>query len=252
MSELQQAEETTKTVVFDERGQEVEEPTAEEVAEVAEETTESPAQKYRIGDKMFATQEEALAYAQSTVSALETETQVSDAYRQGMKDALLRGPSTENVTPTVQDDGIDTEELYTNPKAFVEKIKARTKDEIRAEFQQQEATRTQSDQIWREFTDRHPQLADFRGEVENFVNQHVTEVRAIIGTKGQGAGYDWVATKLKSRFEAYANALKAKRALPNSGSSMPATQKAASVTPKKEEKKPLSFVEQIRSIRKRR
>jgi hypothetical protein len=248
----EQTTETKKEVFFDESGQTVEEV---EVSDQTEDTesTEEPSEtphKYRIGDKTFATQEEALAYAQSQVNALETETQLADAYRQGLKDALKQPAPTEIVTQP--QDEFDTEELYTNPKSFLDKFASKIKTETRSELEQKEALRSESDQIWREFTERHPSLADFRGEVENFVNQNLTEVRAVIGTKGRPAGYDYVATKLKSRFEAYASALRPKRELSNGGGGASPTQKAASVTPKKEEKKALSFAEQIRSIRKRR
>lgn len=248
----EQTTETKKEVIFDESGQTIGEVEASDQIEdidSTEETTEAP-HKYRIGDKTFATQEEALAYAQSQVSALETETQLADAYRQGLKDALKQPVTTETVTPP-QDD-FDTEELYTNPKSFLDKFAQKIKTEARTEIEQKEAIRSESDQIWREFTERHPSLADFRSEVEDLVNQNLTEVRAVIGTKGRPAGYDYVATKLRSRFEAYANAVKPKRELSNSGGGASPTQKIVSVTSKKEDKKVLSFAEQIRSIRKRR
>lgn len=252
---------TEKITEYDERGlpagEAVEEPTeveaTEEVATAPDDTTTetvgTPAKgpaKYRIGDREFATQDEALAFAQAQVA----ESQVTDAYRQGMRDALHRTDQpAENVT--ISTPALNPDELYTDPQAFLDKFATKIKTETRAELDQKEAIRTESDNIWREFTERHPMLADFRHEVENFTSQNLQEVRALIALKGRSAGYDYVATKLKSRFESYANAVKPKRELPNSGAGTTPAAKGATVTKKAPEKKPLSFAEQIRTLRKR-
>lgn len=259
-----------KTVVFDESGETVEEFEAApemEQTDLVESVEDTPAEnepeveaapapaagKYRIGDKTFDTQEEALAYATSQVSALETENQVADAYRQGLRDALSHAaPPVENVTPaTPPPPAYNTEELYTDPQAFLDKYARKIKEEARAEIDQSLSLKAQSDQIWREFTDRHPSLAEFRNEVEDFVAKNQTEVRAVISTKGRPASYDYIATKMKSRFEAYANAVKPSRELPNKRSDASPSNKTARVTQSAPAKKPLSFAEQLRSIRKR-
>jgi hypothetical protein len=262
-----------KTVVFDEAGETVEEieasadaeteqleategeAPAEEAArsEETQETPDSSRGKYRIGDRVFDTQEEALAYATSQVSALETENQVADAYRQGMRDALTNTPTAvENVTPAVPPaPAYSAEELYTDPQAFLDKYARKIKEETRAEIDQSLSLKAQSDQIWREFTDRHPALAEFRHEVEDFVSKNTTDVRAVIATKGRPASYDFIATKMKSRFQAYASVVAPKRELPNTRSDASPSSKAARVTQTPPPKKPLSFAEQLRSIRKR-
>lgn len=266
----QQTTQTQKTATFDDQGNTIEETEIVQEENAAEplgsqpepgsedgngkELAQGSPGKYRIGDKTFATQDEALEYAQSQVSALTTEQQIADAYRQGMREALSQPTQTaENVIPqTPAQPELNTEELYTNPQAFLDKFSRKIKTEAQAELDQRNAVQRESDQIWREFTERHPALADFRTEVENFVAGQTTEVRAIIATKGRPAGYDWVATKLKSRFEAYANAVKPKRELPNGSGGVTQSTKSGDVTPKTPAKKPLSFSEQIRSIRKRR
>lgn len=246
----------TKEVVFDDNGATVEEIDAVETQETeveaqegtVEEVAAAPASgKYKIGDKTFSTQEEALAYAESQV---ELEKRINDAYRQGQKDLLsVPGQGAESVTP--QTPKLDTEELYTNPDAFLEKFAHKIKSETRSELEQKEAIKTQSDQIWNEFTERHPSLADFRKEVEQYVEQDMSSVRAIIGSKGRPASYDYIATKLKSRFEAYANAVKPKRELPNGGGGASPSSKSSGVTPKVDTKKPLSFADQMRTLRKK-
>lgn len=246
-----------KEVVFDESGQTVEviheqDPVADEAREAAVseevEETPAPAAKYRIGDQEFATQEEALAYAQRQV-------EIDNAYQQGVREAAANIQTQHtNVTPgpaaPVVEENVD--ELYTNPQEFLKRYATKIKTETMSDINQRDNLRAQSEQIWREFTDRHPSLADFRGEVENFVNTNNGEVRAIIQTKGRPASYDFIATKLKSRFEAYANSLKPKRELPNTGGGPSPTSKAGNVTPKEAPKKVLSMSEQIRSIKRNR
>lgn len=264
MSGTQTEQTTRRTAVFDENGQTISEseenaPELEAAPELedGEAAAAAPEQlegKYRIGDKKFQTQDEALAYAQSHVSALETETQIADAYRQGMRDAVSQVPGTgSNVIPAAPAaPELNVEELYTDPKAFLAKYATQIKNEALGTVQQDMQIKYESDKIWNEFTNRHPMLADFRKETEGFVSLNTPEVRAIIATKGQEAAYDWIATKLKSQFATYANAVQPKRALPNTGAGASPTSKASGVTLKAEPKKTLSFSEQIRSLKKRR
>jgi flagellar hook-length control protein FliK len=257
------ANQTFTERTFDESGQTVEEvvpgesgaaPDAGHADPVADAAKAAAAaepvsqKKYRIGDQEFATQEEALAYANS-------QTQIADAYSQGLRDALSNPAATpQNVTqtPPKPELGIDPQEMYTNPEAFLQKYATKIKTDTITEISQSQSLKAQSDAIWGEFTSRHPELADFRTEVENYVQGDTAAVRALISTKGRPASYDYIATKIKSRFEAYGAAVKPKRELPNtSGGASPAGT-TETVTPKTSPKKPLSFSEQVASIRKRR
>lgn len=260
-----------KEVVFDEHGQTVEGGGAEETEAAIETTTEMEDQtetvestettqtttlkgsgKYRIGDRYFETQEAALEYAQSQTVALETEAQVADAYRQGVKDALVRAQqSGQNVTPEKVAPKFNVEELYTSPDQFLAKYASQIKEETRAEIDSREAQRAQDSAIWNEFSGRHPMLADFRREVDEFVGTNQDVVRGIASTKGKEAAYDYVATKVRARFEAYASAVKPKRELPNGGTVAAPATKTTNVTQKGGTEKVLSFAEQVRSLRKR-
>lgn len=257
---------TQKENVFDEGGQtvaqlasqdteapeqtDIVEETAEEVVEEAAVEAAPAPESYRIGDKNFTSQADALAYAQQ----LDAERQSLDAYQQGLRDAMSQTPGTaENVTPAAPAaPEINPEELYTNPQAYMEKYGNKIKAETQAALEARMQAQATSEQIWREFTDRHPELADFRAEVESCVEENKNDVLALIRTKGRPAGYDHVALKLKSRFESYSNALKPKRQLSNSVSVAPPAARATGVTPKAPQEKVLSFAEQVRSIRKRR
>lgn len=263
-----QTEQTTrKEVVFDEHGQTVEEQVVEapeaghaqgtdesdpvaEAARAEAAAAAAPTAKYRIGDREFATSDEAIAFAQSNISTLNSEIQVADAYRQGIRDAIAN-PTGAPPVVTPPAPVLNTEELYTNPQEFLRKYGDQIKTEVLSTAQQQQNVVQQSNAIWAEFVARHPEMSEFRTEVESFVQLDQANVRAIIQTKGRPASYDFIATKLKSRFEAYANAVKPKRELANTNTATTPNAKGTSVTPPAAAKKPLSFSEQVRSMRKR-
>lgn len=263
------------TVVFDENGQTVSEtdeldamtPAAPEEGGAPgeepgdEEVPNSP--KYVIGDKTFATQAEALAYAQQNLTTLEREREITDAYRQGLIDAQQQsGASTlQNPQEPAEDDllaDFSDDEFYSNPKEVLKKVVARTKEQTLAEQQRLNAQRDQDAQVWAEFTAAHPEMADYRAEVTDFVRANAQSVAAIANTKGSTAAYAFVAGKLKEQFSRYAKALGERKVLTRGGTPSPSGQSAAgtgsggSVTPKGGAKKPLSMAEQIRSIRKGR
>lgn len=252
----------TQETVFDEQGNVVTEETEHEETENTgndaaedENTGEPEAEgKYQIGDRFFNTLEEAHAFATSQMSTLQTEAQVADAYRQGIRDAISRGeqqdPNAGQQTPPEED--FDEETYFANPKEFLSNFAKKIKQETIQSFEQKAQTQQQSETIWREFTDRHPALADFRTETESFVSQNADAVRAIIATKGQAAGYDYVALKLREQFNRYTKALKPARELPNGHGGASPSGTGKSVTQKTQTKKPLSFAEQIRSIKKKR
>lgn len=250
---LTEAEQTSrKEVIFDDQGQTVEvheEPdaVAEEAHAAAAEEVSPAAAKFRIGDQEFSTEGEALAYAQRQV-------EIDNAYQQGVREATtnLQSHNVGVTLPPAAPEIENVEELYTNPQEFLKKYANKITSQALSEINQRDSLKAQSDGIWREFTDRHPALADFRTEVEGFVSQHNADVRSIIQTKGRPASYDFIATKLKSRFESYANALKPKRELPNGGGGPSPTPKVAGVTQSTAPKKVLSMGEQIRSIKKNR
>lgn len=249
---------------FDENGQTIDDGSgadeADPIAEAAKAealaaTAAASAKKYRIGDREFATQDEALTYAQSQVTTLETETQVADAYRQGIRDAMANPQGgAQNVTLPIEPPKpeIDPQEMYTNPEQFLQKFATKIKNDTIGELSQTQNLKAQSDQIWNEFTYRHPELADFRTEVEQYVQSDTQAVRSIIATKGRPSSYDYIATKIKSRFESYATALKPKRELPNGGGGASPGGGNQTVTPPAPAKKALSFSQQVASIRKKR
>lgn len=259
-----------KTAVFDDQGNDIAGAEAEddsaappvlEADAAAEETTDDAAPppvvatkgKYRIGDKEFATAEDAHAYATSTISALETERQVADAYRLGIQDATVPGNPPPGVTPpaAAAPPAFDEALYYENPGKFLESYANKIKNETLNAVNQNMTEKQIADRLWSEFSARHPDLADFRNEAENFAAQNLSTLRVVNQTKGISAGYDYIALKLRAEFSRYAQAVKPRKQLANSGGG--ATPPGSNgVTPPPPKKKVLSFNEQIRSIKPRR
>jgi hypothetical protein len=238
---------------FDEQGQTIEATESDEVgsADLAEAEV---AGRYQIGDKFFATLDEAHAYATEQLYGSQTEDHITDAYRQGILDASRQTSESNRVTQPASApvDDFDEEEYYANPKAFMTKYANKIKTETQAELEQRQALQAQSDQVWREFTERHPALADYRQETEGYVAQNIDTVKRLFASKGKAVGYDYIALELKKQFSRYAQALKPSRSLANTKTQSPQASQSPDVTQQKPVKKPMTMAEQIRSIRKRR
>jgi hypothetical protein len=231
---------------FDEQGNTI----AEIVAPAAAPAQAAEAAKFKIGDREFTTAEEAATWAKSEISTLETDRQVADAYRQGMRDAIGQTPGApQSVTPPPPKP--DMAKFYEKPEEYLADYERNITQRVLSQVEQTNGLRAQSDAIWREFTDKHPELADFRGEVEAYVERNTTDVRAIIGTKGRPASYDYIATQLKSDWERKAAVLKPKRQLANTAAGASPNTRAANVTPPEAPKKLETFNEQLNKIRKR-
>lgn len=211
------------------------------------EAAPAAAHKYRIGDKTFATQAEALTYAEGQVQPASE----VDAYRQVLREAIAQVPRSPGITPAVPAEE-NAEEIYTNPGEYLRKRDERIKSEVLQQVNAQSASVEADNRIWREFTDRHPDLTDFREEIVTLAGRIQPEVQAIGRTKGQGAAYDYVATKFKAQVERITAALRPKRALPNGATGGAAGNKVETVTPKTVLKKPSTMAEQIRNMRKGR
>lgn len=250
-----QVQTAKKEVVFDERGETMEAdapleaaPAAEE-PEAAEEAPETPAvpeqpnggARYRLGDKYFATQEEALAYAQS-------QQEIADAYQQGAMDAGRAIAPQAPVSPPAGPK-YNAEELYTNPDEFLARYAKQIKEEALTEVQAGMSQQARDNQVWSEFVQRHPMLADYRNEVESMAAKETKVVQGLYRTKGPHVAYDYVATKVKAQFEQYGQVVKPVRALPNGGTAAAPAGKAPGVTPKAEPKKAVPIYEQLRSIK---
>lgn len=204
--------------------------------------------KYKIGDQSFDTLAEAQAFATQAVQQGDE----NAAYRRLVNEIVAAKPPAEGVTPTGPT--IDEERLWADPKAFLtdfaKQIKDQTTQEIGQTLHQQRVQAANDDAIFTEFTNRHPDLADFRQEVEQFTGQNRAIIANLANTKGRVAAFDYVALHLRERFNKYAEASRPRKVLKNGAGGTPPAGRGTGVTPKPPKNKPLSLAEQIRTIKK--
>lgn len=234
--------------------QEVEEPAAEAVDPDENQDPDpdpvsqaGPAHKYRIGEKTFATQAEAIAYAESTVQPASE----VDAYRQVLREVIAGAPRAGEPSVPVTEE-FNADELYTDPKAFLQRRDERIKNDVLNQINQNQASRENDERIWSEFTGRHPDLTEYREEITSIASKHAVETQNLIRTKGQAAAYDYVATKFKAYADRVSSAIKPIRELKNGGAGAPAGGKVETVTPKGSVKKASTMIDQLRTIRRGR
>jgi hypothetical protein len=229
----------------------------EEVPAAAEETPgaegaasdpapEEPAEEIQIGDKSFATQAEALAYAQSALRESEHQRSVVEAYNAG----LVERGGAQAPAPAAQPQAENWEEkFYANPKATL----AELKEEIRREVLGTVAGQTEDQKMWAEFNRLHPDLDGFQEDVSAVLNRYDKEIRAIASTKGKEQAMSFLAQKTRAKFEDYAERRKPKRELPNgAGGKLPSSQTNVTKISKDNSEKPLSFIDQVRQNKSKR
>jgi hypothetical protein len=219
--------------------------TAEAVAPPAEE-------EIRIGDQTFKTQSEAFAYAQTQLAAKQHELDLAEAYRAGIADVSQANSaaSPPSATPEPDDNQWETD-FYANPKATLQKLRSEIEQEVRASVLGTVTQQTADQKLWAEFIARHPDLEGFDEDARTTLAKIENEVRALARTKGKDAALDFLAQKTRAKFQEYAARSAPTRKLPNGGGGpSPGTQ--TNVTPAPAERKNLSMVDQIRSLRKSR
>jgi hypothetical protein len=253
-----QQEQELREAVFDESGETLDDggaaPIVEEPGdgggEPDGETGDAPPTegKYRIGDQTFNTLAEAQAFATQAVQQGDE----NAAYRRLVQEIVQTKPPGENVTP--KGPQIDEERLWADPKSFLadfaKQIQDQTAQNITQSLHQQRVQQENDNAIFAEFTNRHPDLAEFRQEVEQFTGQNQQIIANLANTKGRTAAFDYVALHLRERFNKYAEASRPRKVLKNGGGAAPPASRGTGVTPPARKNKPLSLAEQIATIKK--
>lgn len=223
---------------------------AEVLADAAVETAEAPApaeEPIQIGEKTFATQAEALAYARSAITQKEQELALVEAYNAGLVEG--GGASAPAVPAAAPEPDNWEERFYANPKSTLQELREEIKREVLGSVRGQ----SEEEKLWSEFERRHPDLEGFREDAQTILTKYDKEVRALASTKGKDQAMDFLAQKTRAKFEEYAERRKPKRELPNTGGAMlPTTQTNVTKISKEKEEKPLSFVDQVRQNRLKR
>lgn len=236
--------------------QEVAENTTEEVEQPEtqqEEAAEQEEAAIIIGGKSFKSQKEALDWAQENISVLEQERIQADAYRQAVQDLRVTPQTQQSVTPTAEEPAFNDEQFYANPGQTLAEIEERAVKKAEASITRKLQAREQDKEIWENFVNAHPDLEDFRDDVENFATQYADTVRTLSQTRGQRAAMDFVAQKTRAKFQAYYEKTKPKTILTKTGGVGSAPAGApGSVTPQKKHDAPLSLVDQMRKLKQSR
>lgn len=164
--------------------------------------------KVKIGDKEFASQEEAFQYAESLQAQGETERLISDAYRQGIQDAIQKDPIGQNVTQPAEPAMPSNEELdaqfFENPTEYLRKHA----EQVRQEAEQAALEKIRAEQaeenLWQEFFSRHPDLDGFRQDATMVLESNRQLVEDIARTQGKQKALDYLAQKTRAKFQAWA------------------------------------------------
>ncbi len=230
----------------------VEEPEAEaaeevtEVAASAEEpqataaVSEEPETLIKIGEKTFKTQAEAVAYAET----LESEKFQSDAYAQGLRDAMDRvGAPAQAAAPPPPEEDFDSQ-FYANPKEYLTKVKEQAKSEAIAIVS---ATQNR-EKLWGDFFREYPDLDGQRQMCEMVLNQNWEVLGKMTDLP---KAMKILAQKTRAIFEGYIEKSKPRTQLASAPVRTPAGAPKPSVTPAVKKDEPLDFASQMRSLRKR-
>ncbi len=216
----------------------IESPAEETAPEAAAEVTVPAEEQIQIGEKTFATQAEALAYAQSALRDAEHQRAVVEAYNTGLTERGAAQPVVTQATPDNWE-----ERFYANPRGTLQELR----EEIKKEVLGNVSAQTEDQKMWAEFNRLHPDLDGFQEDVSAVLTRYDKEIRALASTKGKESAMNFLAQKTRAKFEEYAERKKPKRELANgSGSGIPAGQTNVTKNSNNKEEKPLSFVEQVR------
>lgn len=203
----------------------------------------------RIGDKTFATQAEAFAYAQAELARQNNELAIAEAYRAGIADASMPMHNAPQAPAQPQDDPEWETKFYADPKRTLHEFATKIREEVKKEVTGEVEMRTEEQKLWAQFYQRHPDLEGFQEDAQAMLTKHDAELKALVRTKGQTAAFDYLAQKTRAKFQEYIERAKPRRTLPNtSAAPSPGTQ--TSVTPAAKPKPKVDFISQIRSLRK--
>jgi len=235
-------------------------PTGEGNQEVAapQEQEAAPQQQeqyFEVDGQKFNDEKAAFEYLKNRNTELEAERMVEAARLETMQEMMRQNPGhvPQQLANQAQDDPeMDMDEFYANPVEYLNKQRKKIKEEVMNEVTSQQTQAQRNEQIWNSFTNRHPDLADMRDIVDLVANQN-QEVVAAMARRNPEKAYDFVATKVRERFQNFVEAQKPTRELPqtkagpSSGGNIPVTPQ----TSQTKENKPLDFISQVKQHRNR-
>lgn len=196
--------------------------------------------KIKIGDKTFASREEAIGYAEE----LERAKLANDAYRQGIKDVLAE---QKGYTPTTEPVETFEQDFYADPKAYLQKERERLKAEVKAEIEGAQSAKQKETETWSKFYMDNPDLVNARKWVDVALKEDWETLKDMDATKA----LKLVAEKVRAERRAAVLDLLPQRELPNKGGeASPGGQ--TSVTREQPTPEVLNFVQQARKLKAKR
>lgn len=212
------------------------------------ETTTEDAGEFEVDGQTFKTQAEAFEFARQQITQRDIELASAQSYGQAYRDASQRMQTPVQHQAPVVDREQQVAAFYEDPIAVLEKVRQETAETVKREMRQEIGASEADRQVWNAFTAAHPDLADFRLDVEAVVTQNAEVIKTLRATKGEKATYDFVARKTREKFDAYLAARIPKKELARTNPNVtPGTQNSVTQTTKKDEK--VDFSVQLRQYR---
>jgi len=237
------------------QGKSMDEPTmsaaqSEEPAEGGGETSDSIVE---VDGQKFANEKAAFDYLQGQYGQLKTERMIEEARLQGIQEALYNMPrgGEAPITAPMPQPEVDLDKFYENPTEFLKNYADRIKDSLKGELSAQHTAAQRDAEVWNTFTAKHPDLADFRQDVDSVAMAHKDTV-ALLARRDPAKAMDFVATKVREKFHKYIEATMPNRVLPNAkmGPSSSGNHSATNQQRVPVPDKAVDFVTQLRNMKK--
>lgn len=201
------------------------------------------------------TQAEAFAHAQRLIQEKDLALVQAEAFQQGVHAFADRFPGTQTQhapQANPEEERAQWEnDYYTDPKKVIESVKSSAIEEAKKQIRSELTLQQQNEQVWSNFTMLHPDLADFREDVDATANIHAREIQAFVAAGKPKEAMDFVARKTRAKFEMYVEATKKRTELPRKQTDAPAPG-GQTVTTGKKETTPVDFATQIRNHQRER
>ena len=207
----------------------------EEAPPAPEKPAEEPEEEIRIGDQVFKTQAEAFRWAEKQ----EQDRAINEAHSAGIAEALRLQAAGAAASAPVEDKF--DEEFYANPKATLEKVRHQAIAEAEARIDQKITREKQ----WDQFLEKFPDVR--RVDAERILNENMDTIGKVEITKGM----EILAQKTRAYYAEIEDFRKPRTEL--SSKKGPQTSRSggspASVTPKESSERPLTFAEEMRTLK---
>jgi hypothetical protein len=235
------------------------EPVAEPVAAAPAEPAPAPAPAaepaptpFEVDGQLFSTEAEAFKFLKGQYGKVQTDAMLTEARLQGIQEAAqfssMHAPATVEPVP---EPAIDMDKFYEDPGKFLLERDAAIEQRLMGKVAEKQTAAQRDAEAWSTFTASYPELADFKSDVEAVAVSHGNEVK-MLAAKDQKKAMDYVAFKVKEKFQKYAEVMKPTRVLSNTRVDAPAGSNQV-VTPAQNvpnSSEGLDMISQMRNMRK--